>query len=118
MIQGTRMMSNRPEPVHGLTGVADLSLGDDFACARRHDGVVACWGSAGAGQLLGEPEGYPPAPVALPDLADATLFALGYRAGCAKLRDGTVACWGDGTGGQLGRDDGRVHAGPLAPVAW
>src|SRR5690606_33994614 len=37
--------------VAGLADVAEVRLGGDFACARLHDGRVACWGEGEAGQL-------------------------------------------------------------------
>ena len=38
-------------PVAGLTGVAELSLGEWHACARLTAGTVRCWGSNTSGQL-------------------------------------------------------------------
>ncbi|MDP3220732.1 MAG: hypothetical protein Q8S73_41985 [Deltaproteobacteria bacterium] len=37
--------------VPGLTDVTDLTAGDDFICARRRGGSVACWGANHHGQL-------------------------------------------------------------------
>ncbi|MCB9594307.1 MAG: hypothetical protein H6719_16355 [Sandaracinaceae bacterium] len=32
-------------PVEGATGLVELAVGADFACGRRDDGTVLCWGS-------------------------------------------------------------------------
>ena len=34
-----------------ITGISQISLGDDHACALKNDGEVLCWGSGVSGQL-------------------------------------------------------------------
>lgn len=80
--------------------VAELGLGERFACARRLDGQVSCWGDNRLGQL-GSPEPKPNAalPVPIPVAALAQL-SVGYDSACGIERgiedapDGEVSCWG------------------------
>ena len=40
-----------PRPVAGLTGVVEISVGFDNACALRNDGRVLCWGDNASGAI-------------------------------------------------------------------
>jgi alpha-tubulin suppressor-like RCC1 family protein len=53
---GTTMLSGSiptPRAVSGLTGVAAVAAGGDFACALLGAGTVECWGTNSAGQIGG-----------------------------------------------------------------
>jgi len=52
-----------PQPVTGLSGVVDVTAGDQHTCARLADGGLKCWGDGRAGQL-GDGVIAPIAPVA------------------------------------------------------
>ncbi|WP_394849748.1 hypothetical protein LZC95_20125 [Pendulispora brunnea] len=107
-------MQTTPTPnlVPGLEGVATLESGAAFSCARKHDGTIWCWGSAGQAQI-GIPEGSSdaggdnerhPIPRQVAWLRDPRSLAVGSSHACAVLADRTVACWGDNSSGQLGHD--------------
>lgn len=99
------MYSTVPLVVAGVTSAQEVVLGDDFACARRTDGVVLCWGSDGLGQLGDGPGGtarVTPAPTSAMPPAVELAAAAGHA--CARTMTGDVYCWGDNFGGQGGRD--------------
>ena len=98
---GTTFDSLLPIPVGALgTSVGEVSLGDTFACARKTDGTLWCWGAgflgdgSGAGSLT-------PIPVTALGSGVAEV-ATGNGAACARKGDGTLWCWGDNTFGVLG----------------
>jgi alpha-tubulin suppressor-like RCC1 family protein len=106
--------SPKPVTVAGLTDVAEVSLGGDFACARLNDGRVACWGEGEAGQLGDGKETHgrcafadteldcSRTPVMVEGLVDAVQIGCGTWHCCARTRAGEVRCWGDNDAGQLG----------------
>ncbi len=53
MVGGSGFCSLTPLTVPGLTGVADLVLGNDHACARTTAGALRCWGLNTMGQVGG-----------------------------------------------------------------
>jgi alpha-tubulin suppressor-like RCC1 family protein len=92
-------------------GVAEVSAGDLFTCARKTDGTLWCWGGNAAGQLGNgtTDEGLVPAPVTALGDAVAEISAADLHA-CARKTDGTLWCWGAGLLGDGGSD------GSLVPV--
>jgi alpha-tubulin suppressor-like RCC1 family protein len=105
--------------------VAQIAIGDTFACARCDSGRVECWGDGTYGQLADGESGELEREVASrhdfepsltvrsherrePRLAieGAIDVAAGLRHACAVRADGTVACWGRGESGELG--NGRM----------
>jgi alpha-tubulin suppressor-like RCC1 family protein len=79
-----------PGSVDGVAGAVQVVAGTEHACARA-DGGVWCWGEDGWGQL-GDGEGRPPRPIALPGPASAVAVGA-YGPACA-LVDGSPWCWG------------------------
>ena len=51
MVGGSGFCSLTPLAVPGLSGVADVVLGDDNACARTAAGALTCWGFNDMGQI-------------------------------------------------------------------
>lgn len=101
----------------GLTGVADVALGDGFVCARRTSGAVTCWTPTtppvdvphlGAAEAQGEAHGE----------ARVEELVAGSGHACARLLDGSVRCWGKNDDGQLGdgTTDARATLTTAAPV--
>ena len=95
---------------------AQLACGA-YACARRRDGSVVCWGRNEHAQLgdvvcwgendagqLGDgtqaTRALVPAPVV--GLTDAVELAIGSNHSCARRSTGEVVCWGENYFGQLG----------------
>ncbi|KAF8058349.1 UVR8 [Scenedesmus sp. PABB004] len=110
---GTATSSPAPVPVKWpggalLTGVASISAGDSYTCARLANGTVACWGRSEYGQLGGGNYDYKPSPAAVtlaqggPPLTGVAGLAAGGFHTCARLNDGTALCWGGSWAGQLG----------------
>lgn len=83
--------------------VAEVSAGDLFACARKTDGTVWCWGTNDSGQL-GDgttADHFTPAQVTSLGATVAEISANGRHA-CARKFDGSLWCWGSNAGGELG----------------
>lgn len=71
----------------GLSGVAQLAIGEDYVLARKTNGTVVGWGTNSSGQLS--------IPVGL---SGVTSIAAGNGFGLALKSDGTVVAWGSGYG--------------------
>jgi alpha-tubulin suppressor-like RCC1 family protein len=92
-----------------------VSSGAGFACARKTDGTLWCWGSNAYGQLGTGGT----APSAVPVQVDprglgaevAQIYA-GESHVCAVKTDGTLWCWGNNAYGQLGTGDTRPRSAP------
>jgi alpha-tubulin suppressor-like RCC1 family protein len=110
-----------PTKIPALTGVTQVSSGQHFACARKSDGTVWCWGSNVLGRLghatAGDvtctfPDGGPQGPcnqtptvvAGLPGGITATSVSAGAATGCAVGSDKNVYCWGDNSDGLAGQD--------------
>jgi len=102
-----------PQPVPGLTGVTQVSLGTYHTCALRNDQTVHCWGANNAGQLGDGTMNDHAAPMAVFGVANAIGISSGHQHTCTRLSSGVVRCWGDNGDGQLG--DGTTVFRP-APV--
>ena len=83
------------KPVAGLPPVAEIALGDGFACARTERGEVRCWGVVGAEGQLGDGRAQPGlTPVEVVGIDDAVDIAASDRSACAVRASGTIECWG------------------------
>ncbi len=105
-----------PGTVRGLSGIVEVRVGANAACARSSTGSVTCWGRNLEG-LAGI--GTAGASVLVPDrpvlgLTDAVALSVGELHACALRRSGSVVCWGFNQFGQLG--NGTTTNAP-APVA-
>ncbi|WP_193749590.1 RCC1 domain-containing protein [Rhodococcus triatomae] len=80
-----------PTPVSGLSGVAELSLGEIASCATTTSGDVICWGDNSYGQL-GPESNVGPLPIRVNGIGGATAIAVGKNAACA-VTGGVVHCW-------------------------
>jgi alpha-tubulin suppressor-like RCC1 family protein len=107
--------------VAGIDGAVEVAVGGYFACARRSDGSVWCWGANGARELgrtsASTCGGTPcdPKPARVEGLPPVTQLSLGVDVGCARTTDARVFCWGEGRLGNLGPigDSGVAPAGPV-----
>lgn len=98
--------STRPTGVAGLSNAVQIGAGEDFACARRNDGRVLCWGEGTNGQVGRTDERAIPKPQVIPEVSNAVSLAVGSLHACAAEKSGRVMCWGRNTEGQLG--DGSI----------
>lgn len=103
---GTHIDSYFPVDVVGLaSGVADISMGDNFSCAVTTSGGIKCWGNnfyfaLGSGSPSHDAS-YVPVDVKGLSSGVISISAGKYHA-CALLRTGGVKCWGDNGFGELG----------------
>lgn len=98
----------RPEHIHELGAVEQMSLSGDFGCVLLSGGDVEC---------MGYDHGGTDQPVALG--AAALDLATGDGHGCALLTGQTVECWGQNAEGQLGdgTPQGREAPAPVIGLA-
>jgi Regulator of chromosome condensation (RCC1) repeat len=90
-----------------ITGVDQISISNDHACARKTDMSLWCWGSNQYGQI-----GVGADPMTTPHFLNpvqvTALFnnvvnvTVGGTASCATTNDGSVYCWGSNSQGVLG----------------
>ena len=126
-----------PLAVDGLTGVQDLSVNGQNACAVLGDGSVRCWGLNGAAQWLGfsssdcgpyqvtDADGNPslvtypcqPSPAPVAGAAGIATVVAGGEHNCAILTKGLgISCWGSDNFGQLGDGYYGVDAHQAVPT--
>lgn len=96
---------------------ATLDLGQDAACATKHDGTMWCWGDDEFSQL-----GLSPGPDAGSTRAlvptrsgsdsDWAQVSVDTFHGCAVKTGGTLWCWGRNVEGQLGLGDTQDRGSP------
>lgn len=112
---GSRTLRTTPVAVQGLSrGVADISVGDDHACALTDGGAVYCWGSNAFGRLGDGTTVNRDVPVQVSGLSQGvTAIAVGSNFSCAAGVDGAV-CWGRNQWGQLGDGSREVRWVPGA----
>jgi len=121
-----------PTRVKNLSGVTQIALGADFACALLGDQTVWCWGNNGDDQLGGSDASfYPqcprdffdggsanwspcsPEPAKVMGIPKATSIVAGGTHACAVAAAG-VYCWGSDRDDLLGADAGPMqHGGPV-----
>ncbi len=105
-----------PLTVAGLDDAAEVRTGSAFACARRRNGHVACWGQNDYGQLGDGSTVSRATPRDIPDHDNFVAIAVGHFHACGLQSTGGILCWGRNLWGNVGsgvRED--VHA--PTPVA-
>src|SRR5262249_8069734 len=71
-----------------------------FACARKTDGTVWCWGGGG---FLGDGVETSLTPVQVASLGNTVVeISCGDGTSCARKADGTLWCWGSNVFGAVG----------------
>jgi alpha-tubulin suppressor-like RCC1 family protein len=101
---GTQTTQFAPVDVAGLSsGVTDLSVGWNHACAVTSTGGIQCWGANGGWQLGDGTQSNRSTPVNVIGLAgSAVRVSAGGSHTCAVISAGAVQCWGNNSFGQLG----------------
>jgi len=107
--------SSVPVPVSGLTNVAQIAVGQDYACARGFDGTVRCWGDNAVGQLGKGTVGSVALVPGPATISSVISIAAGASHMCAIVQGGSVSCWGLNTDGQIGI--GTTSAAQPTPIA-
>jgi len=111
-----------PVDVFGLTsGVAQVSAGQQHACAMLESGGVKCWGRGLDGELgngtysqaIPTPVNVLVSPGGAP-ISGVAQISAGNSHTCAVLESGGLKCWGFNAYGQLG--DGDPMRGRTTPV--
>ena len=104
---GSPTPAPNPSPIL-VPGVGDavfIWTGFEHACAVRKDGAIACWGSAGEGQLgtgMVPSDASIPTPVEVVGTPPAIGVWTGGNRSCSLAADGRAFCWGQNATGQLG----------------
>lgn len=95
---------NRPVPVMtlGVTDVASVAAGREFAVARMASGTLKAWGRNETAQLGGLSGGQSTTAVPVPVLTAATHLTAGSNHSLAIGEQGRVWGWGTTAEGQLG----------------
>ncbi len=102
-----------PVDVDGLRNARAIGAGQDYTCALREDGHVACWGENYRGAIFNGPETGHASPTEIPGIEKAITLAVADDHVCALVTDGTVRCFGNNDGGKLGSADPRSVARPV-----
>ncbi len=99
-----------PFVVPGVSGVTQLSVASEHACALVAEGGVSCWGANDEAQSYGGIcQGSGDCTPTLQSLAQAESVAVGTSFSCALLAEaGTADCVGDNSYGELGHAPGAM----------
>jgi alpha-tubulin suppressor-like RCC1 family protein len=101
-----------------LLEVAQVTVGDEHACARLTNGRAVCWGHNPDGRLGDGTTTDTSRPVVVLNglgsgpLTGVAQLSAGSAHTCARLTSGRVACWGANGDGQAGGGGGSVHTLP------
>ena len=105
-----------PTPVASLTNVAEVAGGNSFACARKTDGTVWCWGYNRSGAMGPS--------IALGNFAMTPVQITGFNGNVSSISAGTshvcavangyLYCWGNNAEGELGTGNTTNSSTPLA----
>jgi len=111
-----------PQKIPGLSGISDLALGGDHACALG-SGRVWCWGLNSVGQV-GTSTGVcancvtaVPTQIPAAQLSGVTQISAGLDHTCALNGGGMPTCWGSNASGQFGIQY-KNGTSASQPVAW
>jgi len=101
--QTESIASTSNSPMVSLTPVSSppdslytVAAGNNFSCALKADGTVACWGDNSSGQST-------------PPSGTFTSLSAGSDSVCGIRTDNTVACWGDNTYNQTNAPPGQFQ---------
>lgn len=111
---GTTTNRLTPVPVSfGPTTVAQISVGDELACAVSSTNAGYCWGANDVGQVGDGTTTERHSPTSITFGGTVDRITAGFRGACL-LSSGAAYCWGANTDGEVG--DGTT-TGRLTPTA-
>jgi alpha-tubulin suppressor-like RCC1 family protein len=119
---GTTNASPTPTAVAGLTGVTQITTGQDHTCALLTNGTMTCWGYNRSGELgnsaTNGTTNANPTPTVVAGLTGVTQITSGFGHTCALATNGSVTCWGDNQSGELGNptNNGTTNPNPTPTV--
>lgn len=101
---GTLKFKNTPVTVVNASGIKQVAVGYNHACAISQTGSVSCWGDNSKGQIGDGTTSFRPQATPVVGLSEekVTQLALTYQSSCALLETGEVRCWGGNSQGELG----------------
>jgi alpha-tubulin suppressor-like RCC1 family protein len=100
---GSKKFKNTPVTVVNASGVKQVAMGYNHACAISQTGSVSCWGDNSKGQIGDGTTSFRAQATPVAGLsAKVTQLALTYQSSCALLETGAVQCWGGNSQGELG----------------
>lgn len=101
-----------------LTGIVDVSVGDDHVLALAANGQLFSWGRNDDGQL-GDGSGHSQTAAVLVGFAadqpfnNAVAMSAGGSHSCAVDDSGSLWCWGNGSSGKLGNGSDESEDRPV-----
>jgi alpha-tubulin suppressor-like RCC1 family protein len=104
-ITAQRFAVNIPTQVGRRATWAQVSAGNQHACAIRTDHSLWCWGANFYGELgIGSADGHDEqdSPIRVGTKYDWTQVAAGFRYNCAIRAGQTLWCWGNDADGETG----------------
>ncbi|MEM9070175.1 MAG: hypothetical protein AAGE52_16830 [Myxococcota bacterium] len=110
---GRRELEAETTRVSEIADAVEVERSASYACARRLDGTVACWGRLPWGARTWSQDSTRDAeeveltPVPVPGLEGIVDIAAAQRTFCAATERGAVHCLGDGFAGELGDGERR-----------
>ena len=92
-----------------LTGMIQVSAGDEHTCALHHSGTAYCWGKKDYGRLTQSGSGARTSPYLVQESSSETQYNLvqvmaAWGHSCARTISNKVLCWGKGEYGRLGNN--------------
>lgn len=110
MTVGTRTTKGSITP---LSGVTEVDAGTQFACARKTDGTVSCWGRNQYGQLGDGSTTNRTSPIGVSGLSGTGDLTVGDSHACVVMSNGRARCWGNNLMGQLGDGTQSARSAPV-----
>lgn len=103
------------QPLGLDSGVIELAVGEQHACAIKDDGALWCWGENNDGQIGDGTDVNAGSPVEVFSSEYGIVqVGLGEEHSCAVDQSGAVHCWGSNGSGQTGIANSGANV--LAPV--
>ena len=104
-----------PVAVRGEAPLAEVGVGEGYACALTRQGEAYCWGGNLFGQLGEGTDDWRTSPARVKTEERFASLAVGEDHACALTADGRALCWGGNYYGALG-DGTREHRSTPTPV--